>query len=143
MKDHILATSFGQANIDNLPEGKKDYYRDYQPVSDSQKLLALADVARFINGWDAWLDGNLRLYQESPQNCPAEIDAWIVSEEGFLKSYVLSSLKSMEHLFKPDYFNDLKQRLSDILVGLSALKDPANPDRVLYQERLNTIRGEK
>jgi hypothetical protein len=140
MENHILATSFGQNNKDTLPEDKQSYYRQYKPETDSQKLLALADVSGFIKGWDEWANQGFRLLEESPQNTPPNIDTWIINGENFLNYYVSPLLASVRDALDSEYFNELEKSLNLIKEKLSVLKNKSNPERKKYEDRLNAIR---
>lgn len=141
MEDNILATSFGQGDITKLSKGKENYYRPYKPETDSEKLLAFADVSGFVNGWQDWVDESLRLLQESPQNTPADIDAWIKNREGFVNFYISPLLQSIKHLLKQEYFEQLEKDLDVIRQELSKLKDKSTQERENYEIKLREIRN--
>jgi len=141
MKDHILATSFGQNNKEALPEDKKSYYRPYKPETDSQKLLALADVGNFTKGWDYWVNQNFLILKESPQKAPPDIDTWIINGENFINYYVSPLLASVSNVLDRTYFNELEKKLNLIKEKLSALQNQSNPDREKYEKGLEAIRN--
>jgi hypothetical protein len=139
MEENILATSFGQNNLDKLPENKKGYYRTYSPETDSQKLLAFADVSGFTKGWNAWADESMRLLEESPSNTPKDIDAWITNREGFVNYYISELLSDLNGTLTPEYIAELNKKLDAIKQTLSELKNPENAQRAIYTERLQKI----
>lgn len=138
---HILPTAFGQNDESSFLKGKKHYYRSYKPESDSQRLLALADVLGFMNGWDNWVEDSFNLCKESKQNMPNNVDEWIKRQKGFIV-YIDSLLKSVESLFKKEYFTKLTQELDSMLKKLSELENLENLQRAEYENRLKNIRSE-
>jgi len=140
MKDNILATSFGQNDVSKLPKGKQHYFRPYKPGTDSQKLLALADVGGFTKGWNGWVDEGPRLLEESPQKSLFDLDAWLRYEERFVDFYISPLLDSTKHLLKPEYFKQLRQDLDILRRELTMLKKKSNPKRTGYVDRLKAIK---
>ncbi|MDD5567354.1 MAG: hypothetical protein PHH01_04125 [Patescibacteria group bacterium] len=140
MKDHILATSFGQNDLEKLPADKKRYYRPYKPETGTQKLLAFADAANYAKGWDAWLEQHWHLLEESPQNTPSTIDAWIAGEVGFVHTYLSPMLESLQQLFTPEYFRQLQHDLQIHLQKLVALKEVSNSERNKIENKLTQFR---
>ena len=135
-----LATSFGQNDVSKLPKGKQHYFRSYEPETDLQKLLALADVSGFTKGWPGWVDEGLCLLEESPQRALFDIDAWLMYEEGFVDFYLSPLLESVKQLLKPEYFQQLQQGLDLLGRELTALKDKSNPKRAEYDHGLKVIK---
>lgn len=141
MVAHILATSFGQNDISKFPKNKEHYYRSYEPKTDSQKLLALADVMGFNKGWDKWVEDSFCLYEESKQSVPDNVDEWIKRQKNFVNNYIQPLLKSVENLLKQEYITQLKRELDIISQRLLELEENlANPERVEYKARLKSIK---
>lgn len=138
--DNILATTFGQGDISKLPKGKESYFRSYEAETPAQKLLALADVSGFTKGWESFMDTSLLIFQESPQNAPQNIDAWIKSQQGFVNFYILPLLEKVKDLLQVEYFEKLQEDLRLINAKLDELKNTSNPQRASYEAKLHAVR---
>ncbi|MEK7093168.1 MAG: hypothetical protein AAB927_01655 [Patescibacteria group bacterium] len=107
----ILATSFGQT--------QGEYMRQYRPVSDSEKLLAFADIAGCINGFQEWMVERLHVLEEAPrETIPADFEKYLAVRKGFV-NYCSMKLRDIEPLLEPSYYAGLEAKLSALDENLS------------------------
>lgn len=145
IENHILATTFGQGTaliektFPDSSELQEKLKRKYTPSKPSEKLLALADVGAFRNGWDKWLKTSLNLTKETG-NIPENIDIWIKNNEAFTKLYLKPLLESIKNIFKPEFYAKLEQELQIIIDGLESLKHTDNAQRAEYSKHLESLK---
>ena len=112
LRSLILATSFGQAN----PQFQ--FYRPYKPETLLQKLLALADIGGFVNGFKAWVEESLRVLQEADMSgLPADFESWQKGRRGFV-GYIRSKLQELEPNLDPAYYRQLTTKLNEVARGV-------------------------
>lgn len=109
----ILATSFGQQDPDiSNPAEKARIQRNYAPYSKLEHILALADIGRFILGFEAYLDGSLSFLQESNLHS-LRFTQWCQNEINFL-AYIDKVIDNMARFIEKDYIDQLKIELAEI-----------------------------
>jgi len=116
----ILATSFGQANAATLPNVPGVVLRrDYTPTTPTEKLLAFADIGRFMLGSSHHLNGALKMLEESGK-IPESFDAWLKGEKGFL-GYVQMRFDQVKPLLKDSGVQLIAGKLTELQVAFSAI----------------------
>ncbi len=145
IESHILATTFGQGaaliekTFPNSLELQEKLKRQYSPKTTSERLLALADVGAFRNGYDKWLKISFNLVKEQG-NIPENIDVWIKNNESFVLLYLKPLLESIKDTFKPEFYLKLTKELQDIMDGLQSLKTIDSPQRADYINKLEALK---
>jgi hypothetical protein len=83
----ILATTFGQPEL------------GYGPRSDSEKILAFADIADFMDGRDTSIENGLNVLREtSAEKMPENFEHFIENRKNFL-AYCRTLLLSLRDVF--------------------------------------------
>ncbi len=122
LRDAILATSFGQNQIDKLPaEHVELLYRPYKPVTQIEKLLAFADVSNYRYGLVPFLQDNLSLIKESGADGIPETFADFIKTRFGLLGYVESKLNDVAEYFRLEFYNQLTGQLDCVRQELSGL----------------------
>lgn len=117
----ILASTFFQrpANVEDKDPSLARSYEDDR--DDNGKIIAFVDVAYYLNGTDAWLQGGLDIAAENGMSF-ADIDKFLDFGYGFLHGYVRARLVEIEHLLRPESYADLLGKLETVLVDLINLR---------------------
>jgi len=126
----ILATSFGQNNP------AFQFHRTYEPETHCERVLALADIGGFYDGFKPWMEESLRVLQEADTSAiPADFASWQKNRCGFL-SYIEGKLKEMESNFKSRGYLELLCRLQDILASMEKRAEE-------FKEQFETVRARR
>ncbi len=108
----ILATSYAQHDKNVLP--RPDLYRPYTPLSAVEKLLALADVATFLDGADAIIEDTRNIKKERhPQQPIQNTEELLRTMRDFL-DYVQTKIESCAQIFPADYYSKLLRSLNEV-----------------------------
>ncbi|NMB56455.1 hypothetical protein GYA19_00780 [Candidatus Beckwithbacteria bacterium] len=125
MEELLLATTFGQNDITILFLDQIDYLRPYNPESIEQKLLALADVSSFMDGWESWLENSFLFLEESLQDNlmtnPRNFDSWLIGQKNFLEKYVTPLLEKNKDSLNEEFYLKTKETLRMIIERISTL----------------------
>jgi len=116
----ILASTFFQRPVnvaDKCPALARSYEDDRD---DSGKIIAFVDVAYYLNGTDAWLQGGLDIAAENGMSF-ADIYKFLDFGYGFLHGYVRVRLAEIEHLLKPESYAEILLKLEAVLADLTEL----------------------
>jgi hypothetical protein len=109
----ILATSFGQSNPSFA------YYRTYKPITLPEKILAFADIAGYVNGFEMWIEENFFVLLESSlENLPPDFESWQKGRLGFI-DYMRSKLAELRSSLSVAYFDNLSSKLYRIQTELT------------------------
>ncbi len=134
MKDHILATSRGQNNKNILQPDKEGYHRVYAPKSDTEKLVAFADISGFIDGFEPWMQESFLAYAEI--SIELKFQEFIKDRIDFLEGYLLFTLiNAVAPLFKEDFVTEMQEKLQDIIDQLRQLQNGRHPSFEKYSEQ--------
>jgi hypothetical protein len=130
----ILATSFGQRDLDKLPAAPTgvDLYRDYTPGSKLEKLLAFADICDLGSSFNDFIVSSLNVVKEARST--TSFDNWLVGRMGFVK-FIESSLDGIvSEINSPSYLHVKREQVReyrDTLEQLSA--DPKHKLTIQYR----------
>ena len=130
LRQLILATSFGQADPQFM------YYRPYKPETLSEKLLCLADIGGFINGFHPWATESLLVLQEADLNgLPKDFETWQEGRRGFVK-YIRTKLDDLSPKFTPEYYGKLVKQLDAVLLGV-------NTELQMYRNQFASVKANR
>jgi len=117
----ILASTFFQRPV-NVADKGPALARSYEDDrDDSGKIIAFVDVAYYLNGTDAWIQGGLDIAAENGMNFE-NIDKFLDFGYGFLHGYVRARLAEIEHLLKPESYHAMLAKLDAVLADLTDLR---------------------
>jgi hypothetical protein len=140
----ILSTSFGQS-IDALTNNGKNnsteellnLSRPYKPHSNAEKLLAFADIGRFILGPQIHFEGSLHLLRET-KTIPSSFEDWIQSEKGFIE-FVANRFDEIKDMLTPDGQKHVEAQLAELknFYNESIIRDPKFREQ--YNSAIKTV----
>ncbi len=132
LKRHILATSFGQDNLEKLPNEK--WFRSYKPESNSEKLLVLADVMDFTRRWTYWINQGVKFSKESSRKFNG-LDDFLKMEIGFI-AYVKKIIGDAEYLLSDNFLKKLRKKLEKKKIKIEELMNKNTSNRNHLADRL-------
>ncbi|PIR82928.1 hypothetical protein COU19_03260 [Candidatus Kaiserbacteria bacterium CG10_big_fil_rev_8_21_14_0_10_56_12] len=125
----VLGTAFGQTT------GK--YERPYRPLSAVDALLAFADIAGFVEGFDAWIKESLNVYREMPlADLPETFDGYREATKGFV-GYVRTKLSAIEPLIGEEAASRYRAQLEQVQTQLMSAETKAR-----YESEYDALRRE-
>jgi hypothetical protein len=115
IESNILGTSFGQSNIEILPDGNTNLLRNYQADTIPSKILALADIASFMGGILLFAMDSYNVIREGDiTTFPSSYSTWSKQLDFFINEFTIEKLCQMEGVLEPDYLNDLKMKRANV-----------------------------
>jgi hypothetical protein len=134
----ILSTSFGQANPANLPDVEGVILqRNYTPKTDLEKLIAFADIGRFILGPNHHLDGSLKMLEELG-NIPQSFDTWLAGEKGFLK-YIQIRFDQIKTILGDEGVKFIQTKLDSLREAYDTMEYDRSPEGRGYRTRFAEV----
>ncbi len=138
----ILATSFGQKTAASLDEllGVR-LQRDYAPYTPLEKLLAFADIGRFMLSPEAHVRGSLATLKESGAQ-PESYDEWLQGELGFL-SYIETHMNGISQQIGTGPWAGLMAKLLGVRQYFEQVAEPGTGRTHLEQQYLEVLYGDR
>lgn len=108
-------------------------------TSKTQKMLFLADMFRFSEGPEAFLEGAFDLVEEYPNDFVLRVDGFLREQKSVLGSFLEHMLSGLSDVLDRDYYRHLDRCRREASEWLESLD--GNPtEKGIIQERLDGIR---
>jgi hypothetical protein len=123
----VLGTTYGQEEL------------GYGPRSDSEKLLALADVADFMGGLETMINNSFKVMEELPATqFPATFEQFVNGRQTFL-AYCRTRLMSVQQILDDEFYKKLAHDLDGLQIEV--LEYSAMSQK--YEARYNELKKRK